>query len=64
MFLAAPETKGRTLEDMDAVFDSGLPAWKAGKIASRFDQLTRDIEKGELKVGVKNHEDIAVETKA
>lgn len=51
MFLTAPETKGKTLEEMDTVFDSGIPAWKAGKIESRLDQLQRDIEAGDLKVG-------------
>jgi len=51
MFLAAPETKGKTLEEMDTVFDSGIPPWKAGKIESRLDQLQRDIEAGDVKVG-------------
>lgn len=51
MFLTAPETKGKTLEEMDSVFDSGIPAWKAGKIDSRLDQLQRDIEAGTVKVG-------------
>lgn len=52
MFLTAPETKGKTLEEMDEVFDSGLPAWKAGKVESRLDRVTRDIEDGKLKVGL------------
>jgi hypothetical protein len=64
MFLTAPETKGKTLEEMDDVFDSGLPAWKAGKVESRLDQVTRDIEKGGLKVQTRAHEDVAVEPKA
>lgn len=63
MFLCAPETKGRTLEEMDDVFDSGLPAWKAGNVASRFDQITRDIEKGEMKAGSTHEDDVVVETK-
>ncbi|KAF2007011.1 general substrate transporter [Amniculicola lignicola CBS 123094] len=50
MFLAAPETKGKTLEEMDDVFDSGRPAWKAGTEGSRLDKLQRDIETGEVKV--------------
>jgi hypothetical protein len=51
MFLTAPETKGRTLEEMDEVFDRGVPAWKTSKGGpSRLDQLTRDIEAGEVKV--------------
>jgi MFS family permease len=67
MFLTAPETKGRTLEEMDLVFDSGIPAWKAGKVESRFDQLQRDIEAGNLKVATGGHgraENVAVEPKA
>jgi len=50
MFLTAPETKGKTLEEMDEVFDSGLPAWKAVPRGSRLDQLEKDIEAGNLKI--------------
>jgi hypothetical protein len=50
MFLTAPETKGKTLEEMDEVFDSGLPAWKAVPKGSRLDQLEKDIEAGNIKV--------------
>lgn len=50
MFLTAPETKGKTLEEMDDVFDMGIPAWKTRPAGSRLDQIQRDIEKGELKV--------------
>ena len=47
-FLAAHETKRRTLEEMDDVFDSGLPAWKSSKIKShRLEQLAEEIAKGE-----------------
>ena len=52
MFLAAPETKGFTLEEMDDVFDSGTPAWRTHKKSSRLDDLAREIEAGNLKVGV------------
>lgn len=52
MFLAAPETKGKTLEEMDEVFDSGRPAWRAALKGSRLDQLEKDIEAGHLKVNV------------
>jgi len=50
MFLTAPETKGKTLEEMDEVFDSGLPAWKSVPKGSRLDQLQKDIEAGNLRV--------------
>ncbi|KAH0558467.1 hypothetical protein GP486_004872 [Trichoglossum hirsutum] len=50
MFLTAPETKGRTLEEMDEVFDSGIPAWRKVPVASRLDRLQKDIEIGNLKI--------------
>ncbi|KAH7077750.1 general substrate transporter [Paraphoma chrysanthemicola] len=66
MFLTAPETKGKTLEEMDDVFDRGIPAWKTSKTVSRLDQLQRDIEKGDVKVATTGRgqvEDVAVEPK-
>jgi MFS family permease len=51
MFLMAPETKGYTLEEMDEVFDSDRPAWKSHKKKSRLEELEREIEAGNLKVG-------------
>lgn len=50
MFLTAPETKGKTLEEMDEVFDRGIPAWKKVPMGSRLDQIQRDIEKGDIQV--------------
>ena len=52
MFFAAPETRGKTLEEMDEVFDSGLPAWKSVPKGSRLDQLAKNIEAGNLKITV------------
>lgn len=50
IFFTAPETKGRTLEEMDEVFDSGLHAWQTLPKESRLDKLAADIEAGHLKV--------------
>lgn len=52
VFFAAPETKGKTLEEMDEVFDSGLMAWESGRKGSRLDKLQRDIEAGKVKVNI------------
>jgi hypothetical protein len=52
MILLAPETKGYTLEEMDEVFNSGLPAWKTLNKASRLEQLEKEIEEGKLKISV------------
>jgi hypothetical protein len=62
MFLTAPETKGKTLEEMDDVFDKGIPAWKTRATVSRLDQLTRDIETGELKVNTTKRTGSVAET--
>ncbi|KAI1342569.1 putative MFS glucose transporter [Xylariaceae sp. FL0016] len=32
IFFTYPETAGRTLEEIDAVFDTDVPAWKSGKL--------------------------------
>ncbi|KAE8337352.1 hypothetical protein BDV24DRAFT_140141 [Aspergillus arachidicola] len=50
MFLTAPETKGYTLEEMDDVFDSGLPAWRKLDRKSRMEELEKEIIEGNLKI--------------
>jgi MFS family permease len=50
VFLAAPETKGKTLEEMDEVFDSGKWPWQAVSQVSRMDTLAQGIEAGTVKV--------------
>lgn len=48
MFFAAHETKRHTLEEMDDIFDSGLPPWKTSKMtSSRSEQLAEEIAKGD-----------------
>lgn len=48
LFLTARETKGKTLEEMDDVFDSGLPPWKQEVKGSRLDALEHQIELGKV----------------
>lgn len=50
MFLAVRETKGKTLEEMEEVFASGIPAWRSGVRGSRLDRLQREIAEGLYKV--------------
>lgn len=50
VFLAAPETKGKMLEEMDEVFDSGRKAWDRVPKGSRLDDLARRIEDGTAEV--------------
>ncbi|KAL3483184.1 general substrate transporter [Aspergillus germanicus] len=46
MFFTAPETKNFTLEEMDDVFDSGVPAWRKLEKGSRLDELQQEIAHG------------------
>ncbi|KAK9233762.1 general substrate transporter [Lipomyces kononenkoae] len=48
-----PETKQRTLEEMDEIFEHGDPLWKSFTIrgdANKLDKLARDIELGVCRV--------------
>jgi sugar porter (SP) family MFS transporter len=42
VFLMFPETKGRTLEEMDELFNSDIPAWKTRSLPAS--KLEQDIE--------------------
>lgn len=42
VYLACPETKGRTLEEVDALFNSGVPAWKSKYVDSN--ELAAQLE--------------------
>ncbi|KAM0322589.1 hypothetical protein ACHAQA_009437 [Verticillium albo-atrum] len=66
MFLLAPETKGFTLEEMDDVFNSGIPAWRTHVKTSRLDELAVEIEAAKSKVGGhgRDHGDYVAEEKA
>ncbi|KAF8947867.1 hypothetical protein BGZ47_007535 [Haplosporangium gracile] len=53
VFFMFPETKGRTLEEMDELFNSDVPAWKThSQPASRLD---RDIEEIKLNQDQSHH---------
>ncbi|KFZ06028.1 hypothetical protein V502_09931 [Pseudogymnoascus sp. VKM F-4520 (FW-2644)] len=48
VFLAAPETKGKILEEMDEIFDSGRKAWQRQPKGSRLNDLVKRIEEGTI----------------
>lgn len=49
VFFLFPETVGRSLEEVDEVFNSGLPAYKTGRLTkqSKLNELTEAIKRGE-----------------
>jgi len=50
MYLTAYETKGKTLEEMDEIFDAGRWPWQKPPQESKLDRLAADIEQGNIKV--------------
>lgn len=43
-------SQGYTLEEMDELFNSGVPAWRTRVKKSRLDELEQEIAAGNLKV--------------
>ncbi|KAI0016382.1 putative MFS glucose transporter [Xylariomycetidae sp. FL0641] len=53
IFFTYPETAGRTLEEIDAVFDANLPAWRSGKVQQHaFEERMETV-----RAGMKAHDD-------
>ncbi|KAK9371501.1 general substrate transporter [Lipomyces chichibuensis] len=64
-FFQVPETKQRTLEEMDEVFEHGEPVWRSFtgvRYSSRLDALAREFELGTINihrpVQVEMHDDV------
>ncbi|KAK9312486.1 hypothetical protein V1524DRAFT_479184 [Lipomyces starkeyi] len=58
VLLAMPETKQRTLEEMDEIFEHGDPLWKSfrdERDTDRLERLAREIEMGILKAHRSSH---------
>ncbi|OBT92634.1 MFS sugar transporter [Pseudogymnoascus verrucosus] len=61
IYIAAPETKGKMLEEMDEVFDSGRRAWERQPKGSRMDDLARGIAEGTMLPPARAYKGIRVE---
>lgn len=57
--LANDDPQGFTLEEMDDVFDSGVPAWRTHVKKSRLDELEHEIATGHVKVGTTGEDEVA-----
>lgn len=45
IFFTYPKTAGRTLEEIDAVFDADVPAWRSGKLhENAFQEKMRAVQ--------------------
>ncbi|KAA8896451.1 glucose transporter [Sphaerosporella brunnea] len=43
-FFMFPETCGKTLEEIDQLFEEGVPAWKSDKVHSKLDKRIHELE--------------------
>lgn len=50
VFFMYPETARRTLEEIDFVFDSDVPAWRTNEIKDRFEEGVANIQRRESTV--------------
>ncbi|KAK9311888.1 general substrate transporter, partial [Lipomyces starkeyi] len=53
VFFRVPETKQRTLEEMDEVFEHGEPVWRSftgARYSGRLEALARDFEQGTIHI--------------
>jgi hypothetical protein len=53
-----PETHGKTLEEIDVLFDANIPPWKSSQVKSRFsERVDTVIRKGSVTEHVENEAD-------
>ncbi|KAK0659860.1 High-affinity glucose transporter [Lasiodiplodia hormozganensis] len=60
VFLAFPETAGKTLEEIDAVFEPGVKAWKTGNMKSNFSEKVAAVQSKGLDANELVHSESAV----
>lgn len=44
VFFLYPETAGKSLEEIDYVFDSKIPAWKSASVGGTFEDRVHEVE--------------------
>ncbi|KAF2725138.1 sugar transporter, partial [Polychaeton citri CBS 116435] len=47
IFFTYPETARRSLEEIDFIFDSNIPAWRSSKVHSQFEEHVDKVERGD-----------------
>ncbi|KAI5250023.1 general substrate transporter [Aureobasidium subglaciale] len=58
IFFLFPETYGKTLEEIDVLFDANIPAWTSSQVKSRFsERVETAVRKGSVTEHVENEAD-------
>lgn len=47
IFFMYPETAGRTLEEIDYIFESDLPVWRTSKVKSKFAEDVEAVQRAQ-----------------
>lgn len=59
VFLMYPETAGRSLEEIDMVFDAGAKPWKSAQMHDRFEEEIEKVRRGSVgKEDGASHEEV------
>lgn len=64
IFFTYPETAGRTLEEIDFVFESDLPVWRTGEQKSRFAEDLEAVQRSQSVGGKSLDEEVVKSDKA
>jgi hypothetical protein len=51
VFLMWPETCQKSLEEIEILFDGGVPAWRSSQVKSRFDEEVQEIQRRRTQKG-------------
>jgi len=58
IFFTYPETAGRTLEEIDYIFECDLPVWKTNQAKSRFADDVEAVQRSQSLGGEKDSEEV------
>lgn len=58
IFFLYPETSGKTLEEIDELFDSNIPAWRSRNAGANLEDKVEDVKREAAVVSVEKEEHV------